>query len=109
MNWILKKIVGSKNERDIKKLRPLVDKINTFDEEYKALSDEQLQAKTAEFKSRLKSGETLEDVELEAFAVVKNAARRLCGTEVDVIGHPIAWEMVHFDVQLIGGLASTRG
>ena len=109
MNWILKKIIGSKNERDLKKLRPLVDKINAFDEEYKALPDEQLQAKTEELKSRLKNGETLEDIELEAFAVVKNAARRLCGTEVEVIGHPIAWEMVHFDVQLIGGLAIHKG
>ena len=44
MNWILKKILGSKNERDLKKMRPLVEKINAFDEEYKALSDEQLQA-----------------------------------------------------------------
>ncbi len=109
MNWILKKIIGSKNERDLKKMRPLVDQINAFDEEYKALSDEQLQAKTAEFRERLANGETLEDIELEAFAVVKNAARRLCGTEVEVCGHPIAWEMVHFDVQLIGGMAIHKG
>jgi preprotein translocase subunit SecA len=109
MNWILKKILGSKNERDLKKMRPLVEKINAYDEEYKALTDEQLQAKTQEFKDRLQNGETLEDIELEAFAVVKNAARRLCGTEVDVIGHPIAWEMVHFDVQLIGGMAMHKG
>ncbi len=109
MNWIFKKILGSKNERDLKKMRPLVEKINEYDEQYKALTDEQLQAKTQEFKDRLKNGETLEDIELEAFAVVKNAARRLCGTSVDVIGHPIAWEMVHFDVQLIGGLAIHKG
>jgi preprotein translocase subunit SecA len=109
MNWILKKILGSKNERDLKKMRPLVEKINAFDEEYKALSDEQLQAKTPEFRERLKNGETLEDIELEAFAVVKNAARRLCGTTVDVCGHPIDWNMVHFDVQLIGGLAIHKG
>jgi preprotein translocase subunit SecA len=109
MNWILKKILGSKNERDLKKMRPLVEKINVLDEEYKALTDEQLQAKTEEFKQRVQAGETLEDIELEAFAVVKNASRRLCGTEVDVLGHPIAWEMVHFDVQLIGGMAIHRG
>ncbi|WP_372847072.1 preprotein translocase subunit SecA, partial [Pontiella sp.] len=109
MNWILKKILGSKNERDLKKMRPLVEKINAYDEEYKALTDEQLQAKTQEFKDRLQQGETLEDIELEAFAVVKNAARRLCGSEVDVIGHPISWEMVHFDVQLIGGMAMHKG
>ena len=109
MNLILKKILGSKNERDLKKMRPLVEKINVLDEEYKALTNEQLQAKTAEFKQRVQNGETLEELELEAFAVVKNASRRLCGTEVDVMGHPIAWEMVHFDVQLIGGMAIHKG
>jgi preprotein translocase subunit SecA len=109
MNWILKKLLGSKNERDLKKMRPLVAKINKFDEEYKALSDEQLRAKTVEFRERLQNGETLEDIELEAFAVVKNAARRLCGTTVEVCGHPIDWNMVHFDVQLIGGLAIHKG
>jgi preprotein translocase subunit SecA len=109
MNWILKKLLGSKNERDLKKMKPLVDSINAFDEEYKVLNDEQLQAKTDEFRARLKKGETLEDVECEAFAVVKNAARRLCGTQVEVCGHPTDWEMVHFDVQLIGGLAIHKG
>jgi len=109
MNWILKKILGSKNERDIKKMQPLVARINEFDEEYKALSDEQLQAKTLEFRERLTQGETLEEIECEAFAAVKNAARRLCGTQVDVCGHSTDWEMVHFDVQLIGGLAIHKG
>jgi len=109
MNWILKKLLGSKNERDLKKMQPLVVRINKFDEEYKALNDEQLQAKTDEFRQRLQNGETLEEVECEAFAVVKNAARRLCGTTVEVCGHPTDWEMVHFDVQLIGGLAIHKG
>ncbi|MCK4564463.1 MAG: preprotein translocase subunit SecA, partial [Verrucomicrobia bacterium] len=109
MNWILKKILGSKNERDLKKMQPLVERINEFDEEYKALTDEQLKAKTDEFRTRLQNGETLEEIECEAFAVVKNAARRLCGTQVDVCGHPTDWEMVHFDVQLIGGLAIHKG
>ncbi|MCK5676627.1 MAG: preprotein translocase subunit SecA, partial [Verrucomicrobia bacterium] len=109
MNLILKKLLGSKNERDLKKMRPLVDRINALDEEYKALSDEQLQAKTDEFRNRLQNGETLEEVECEAFAVVKNAARRLCGTTVEVCGHPTDWEMVHFDVQLVGGLAIHKG
>ena len=109
MNWILKKILGSKNERDLKKMKPLVERINEFDEEYKALTDEQLRAKTDEFRARLQKGETLEEIECEAFAVVKNAARRLCGTQVEVCGHPTDWEMVHFDVQLIGGLAIHKG
>ncbi len=84
-------------------------RINKFDEEYKALTDEQLQAKTAEFRERLEKGETLDDISCEAFAAVKNAARRLCGTTVEVCDHPIDWEMVHFDVQLVGGLAIHRG
>jgi len=109
MKWILKKIFGSKNERDLKKMQPLVNRINELDEQYKQLSDEQLKAKTDEFRDRLESGETLEDIECEAFAVVKNASRRLCGTEVIVCDHPIKWEMVHFDVQLIGGLAIHKG
>jgi len=109
MNWILKKLLGSKNERDLKKMQPLVARINEFDEEYKALSDEQLRVKTDEFRRRLQNGETLEDVECEAFAVVKNAARRLCGTTGEVCGHPTDWEMVHFDVQLVGGLAIHKG
>ena len=109
MNWILKKIIGSKNERDLKKMRPLVERINALDEEYKALTDDQLKAKTVEFQGRLQNGEKLEDVELEAFAVVKNASRRLSGTQVEVCGHMLDWNMVHFDVQLIGGLAIHKG
>ena len=109
MKWILKKIVGSKNDRDIKKMRPLVEKINELDESFKSLSDEELKNKTEEFKKRIKSGTLLADIELEAFAVVKNAARRLCGTKVDVCGHDLSWEMVHFDVQLIGGMAIHNG
>ncbi|MCF7847204.1 MAG: preprotein translocase subunit SecA [Kiritimatiellales bacterium] len=109
MNWILKRIIGSKNERDLKKLQPLVTRINALDEVYKALSDAQLQAKTGEFKQRLENGETLADIELEAFAVVKNACRRLCGTQVEVCGHMLDWDMVPFDVQLIGGIVIHQG
>ena len=109
MNWIIKKIIGSKHERDLKKLAPMVEKINALDESFKALSDADLKAKTTEFKLRLEGGSTLDDIELEAFAVVKNAARRLCGTSVEVCGHALSWEMVHFDVQLIGGMAIHKG
>ena len=109
MKWILKKIIGSKNERDIKKMRPLVEKINELDESYKSLSDEELQNKTIDFKNRIKNGASLAEIELEAFAVVKNAARRLCGTTVEVCGHDLLWEMIHFDVQLIGGMAIHNG
>ncbi|MCB1069402.1 MAG: preprotein translocase subunit SecA [Kiritimatiellae bacterium] len=105
MQWLLKKIVGTKNERDVKKLRPLVQKINELEEQYQALTEEQLQAKTVEFRERLASGETTDDLLPEAFAVVKNACRRLCGTTAHVCGHDLKWEMVPFDVQLLGGIA----
>ena len=104
MQWCLKKIVGTKNERDLKRLRPLVGRINELEQELQSLSDEALKAKTGEFRERLAKGETLDDLMCEAFAVVKNACRRLCGTVVDVCGHPQTWDMVPFDTQLIGGL-----
>ena len=109
MQWILKKIVGTKNQRDVKKLNPLVDRINAFEIEYQALSDEQLKAKTPEFRARIANGETVDDLMCEAFATVKNACRRLVGTTVDVCGHDLPWEMVPFDTQLIGGIVLHQG
>jgi preprotein translocase subunit SecA len=109
MQWLLKKIVGTKNDRDLKKLRPLVAKINELEAGLQALDEEQLKAKTGEFRERLAKGETVDDLVCEAFAVVKNACRRLCGTVVDVCGHPQTWDMVPFDTQLIGGLALHQG
>ncbi|MDK2858506.1 MAG: preprotein translocase subunit SecA [Verrucomicrobiota bacterium] len=109
INSVLKKIFGSKNERDIKKMMPLVARINALEEEYQKLSDDQLKAKTAEFKERLVQGETLDDLLCEAFATVKNACRRLCGTTVHVSGHDLEWDMVPFDVQLVGGIVLHQG
>jgi preprotein translocase subunit SecA len=109
MQWIVKKIFGTKNQRDINKLRPLVDRINELEIQYQALSEEQLKAKTDEFRERLKKGETVDDIMCEAFATVKNACRRLVGTTVDVCGHELPWEMVPFDVQLIGGIVLHQG
>ena len=109
MQWLLKKIIGTKNERDLKRLRPLVGQINALEEELQALSDEELKAKTGEFRERLEQGESLDDLLCEAFAVVKNACRRLCGTTVEVCGHELTWEMVPFDTQLIGGMALHQG
>ena len=100
---------GTKYQRDIRKLKPLVDRINSLEEEYQSLSVEALQAKTPEFRERIASGEALDDVLCEAFAVVKNACRRLCGTSRDVCGHDLGWEMVPFDVQLIGGIVLHQG
>ena len=109
MQWLLKKIVGTKNERDLKRLRPRVGVINEIEEGLQALSDEALKAKTQEFRERLAQGETVDDLMSEAFAVVKNACRRLCGTAVDVCGHMQNWDMVPFDTQLIGGMVLHQG
>jgi preprotein translocase subunit SecA len=116
INWILKKIVGSKNQRDIKRMRPTVDRINELEEQYRSLTDDELRAKTAAWKERLAKIEdpeererVLEEILPEAFAVVKNGARRLVGRVMTVCDHPVEWNMVHFDVQLIGGMVLHKG
>ncbi len=109
MQWIIKKIFGTKNQRDIKKLQPLVDRINELEVEYQSLSEDQLKAKTDEFRARIAKGETVDDIMCEAFATVKNACRRLVGTTAHVCGHDLLWEMVPFDVQLIGGITLHQG
>jgi len=93
---ISKKIFGSQNDREIKRLQKVVVKINALEEQMRELSDEELQAKTAEFKQRYSAGETLDDLLTEAFAVVREAAWRVLG-------------MRHFDVQLIGGIVLHKG
>ncbi|MBQ7251485.1 MAG: preprotein translocase subunit SecA, partial [Kiritimatiellae bacterium] len=109
LQGILKKLFGTKTARDLKKLRPLVARINELEASYQSLSDDALKAKTAEFRDRLARGETLDDLLPEAFATVKNACRRLCGTTADVCGHPQTWDMVPFDTQLIGGIVLHQG
>ena len=109
MQWLLKKILGTKNDRDLKRLRPVVARIHALEDGLKGLSDEELKGKTAEFKGRLEKGETLDDLLPEAFAVVKEACRRLCGTTVEVCGHPQVWDMVPFDTQLMGGVVLHQG
>jgi len=102
-------IFGTKHQRDQKRLLPLVKRINAFELEYQSLSDAALVAKTAEFKDRIAHGATTDDLLPEAFAAVKNACRRLCGTTRTVCGHELTWEMVPFDVQLMGGIVLHQG
>ena len=106
---ILKKVFGTKSQRDLRRMRPLVAKINALEVSYQSLSEDELRGKTVEFKDRLTKGETLDDIMCEAFAVVKNACRRLVGKEVSVCGQPMVWDMVPFDVQIMGGIALHRG
>ncbi len=100
--WILNKIAGDYNEKQLAKIRPLVGKINSFYEDRHALSDDQIKAKTQEFKDRLAKGETLESLLPEAFATVKQACKRMVGMEITVKGDTLTWQMVPYDVQLIG-------
>src|SRR5476651_1780987 len=99
IQWLVKKVLGSKNQREVKRLWPLVEKINAFEVEYQGLSDEHLIAKTAEFKDRFGKGETLDALLPEAFAVVKNACRRLAERKHKslVRGQEVAWEMIPFE------------
>ncbi len=104
------KIFGTKSDRDVKRLSPLVDEINEHFAKLADLSDEQLQGKTQEFRARLATEkETLDDLLPEAFAVVKEACRRHCGHSWPVRGHQLEWNMVPFDVQLMGGAALHQG
>jgi preprotein translocase subunit SecA len=93
---LLKKVVGSKNERELKRLQPLVDRINTFEPQISALSDQALAGKTVEFRQRFAQGASLDDLLPEAFAVVREAGKRVLG-------------MRHFDVQLVGGMVLHAG
>jgi preprotein translocase subunit SecA len=96
LDTIVKKFVGSKNDREVKKIEPIIQKINSLEPQTSSLTNEQLQAKTPEFKQRLANGETLEDILPEAFAVVRETGKRILN-------------MRHFDVQLIGGYALHQG
>ena len=107
---VIHALFGDPNEREIKRLWPLVHKINEIEKKYQeTLQDEYFPAKTVEFKERLAKGESLDDLLPEAFALVKNACRRLVGKKWPVRGHDITWDMVPFDVQLLGGIVLHEG
>ena len=106
---ILKSIFGSSSSRAVRRMMPLVRKINAIETGYQSLSDEQISAKTAEFKERYAKGESLDSLLPEAFAAVKNACRRMCGKTFTVCGHDLEWNMIPFDVQLIGGIVLHQG
>ena len=93
LGTLLAKVFGTQNERELKAIRPLVDQINALEASIEGLSDEQLRAKTAEFRLRVADGATVDDLLPEAFAVVREAGRRVLN-------------MRHFDVQLIGSTAA---
>ncbi|MEK9136733.1 MAG: preprotein translocase subunit SecA, partial [Bacteroidota bacterium] len=152
MLGLIRKIFGSKHEKDVKALQPLVAEINPYYEECQKLSDDELKAKTVDFRSRIHEAikdseaklaeakaklstdmspadrealhdeiaaleqeidetiaETLDDLLPETFAVVKDACRRLMGKKFDLLGNVALWDMIPFDVQLIGGMVLHQG
>src|SRR3982751_4038475 len=96
LQTFLAKVIGTQNERDLKKLRPIVAQVSALEASIKPLSDDALRGKTAEFKARVANGESLDDLLPEAFAVVREAGRRLL-------------KMRHFDGALIGGALLPKG
>jgi preprotein translocase subunit SecA len=116
LDILIKKVFGSKNDREVKRMRPIVARINEIETGLQSLSEDDLRKKTADWKAELSAiedndqlAQRLVEIMPEAFAVVKNACRRLCGREIIVRGHPLKWEMVPFDVQLIGGMGLHMG
>jgi preprotein translocase subunit SecA len=117
-NWILKTIVGSKNQRELRRIQPIIRQVNEIEQTLSELSDEALRAKTSAWKQELSAisdpnalATRLEEILPEAFAVVKQGARRLTERQhsFTVCDQPMTWAMVHFDVQLIGGVVLHRG
>jgi preprotein translocase subunit SecA len=118
VGWILKKILGSKNQRELRRLAPMARRISELEQQFQSFSDEKLRGMTATWKEELAKIPELEDqwkrldeILPEAFAVVKNAARRLKDRQhtFTVCDQPMKWDMVHFDVQLVGGIVLHRG
>jgi len=109
MFGLVKKIFGTAQSRILKKYWKLVPQVNAWEERYQRLTDDEIRQKTVEFKERLSHGESLESLLPEAFGVVKNVCRRLCGTEVHVSGYNQKWDMVPYDVQILGAIAMFHG
>jgi preprotein translocase subunit SecA len=113
LSFLLKRFSGRHYKKFLEKARPTVARINELEQQYQSLTDEQLRAKTDEFRARIAAATdkraALDEILPEAFATVKNAARRMVGRQVVVCEHELTWDMVHFDVQLIGGMAIHQG
>ena len=105
----LKLLFGTSQERTLRRYGKIVDAIKIEERKLEGLTNEELQAKTDLFKKRYAAGESLDALLPEAYAVVKNACRRLCGTDVHVSGYNQKWDMVPFDVQLLGAIALFKG
>jgi len=105
----VKQIFGTAQTRTLKKYVKIVAKVNEHELALQSCTDDEVRHKTAEFRERIAAGETLEDLLPEAYAVVKNACRRLCGTEFHVSGYSQNWDMIPYDVQILGAIAMHYG
>jgi preprotein translocase subunit SecA len=106
---LLRRIVPTKSQREVRRLWALVDQVNAHWESYRTLADSELPKKTEEFVARVRDGESLSDIMPEGFALVKEACRRLLGKKWSVTDQEVTWDMVPFDVQLIGGMVLNEG
>jgi len=108
-NRVMDKLAGNYNQQQIDAVQPIVGQINELYAQWDSLSDAEIQAKTGEFQSRLAAGETTDDLLVEAFATVKQACKRMMGQEIEVKGETLVWEMIPYDVQLVGGIIIHQG
>ena len=109
MFCFIKKIFGTSQDRKIKKYRRIVEQVNAEEKRLQALSDAEIKEKSDEFRRRLAAGESVDDLLVEAYAVVKNVCRRLIGSDVHVSGYDQKWDMVPYDVQIVGAIAMHHG
>lgn len=106
---LIKKIFGTAQSRQVQKYKKIVEIVNSWDEKFKSLSDSEIRAKTQEFQERIEKGASLDDILPEAFAVIKNVCRRMVGNDIHISGYNQKWDMVPYDVQIIGALAIHYG
>lgn len=106
---VLKNFFGTSQSRLLKRYLKTVTEVNRLEKSFQQLPDEALRQKTAEFKTRYLKGEALESILPEAYAVVKNTCRRLCGTDIHVSGYDQKWDMIPYDVQILAGIAMHHG
>ncbi len=105
----LKTLFGDRQRKHVRRMRPLVDEMNALSDRIAAMTDAELAGSTDVFRRRLAEGETLDDILCEAFATVREACRRLCGRSWKVTGRDTRWNMVPYDVQLMGGIVLHEG
>lgn len=106
---LITKLIGDPNEKEIKKCQKTVDKIKVVEEQYKDFDEAAVKAKTQEFRDRLKKGEVIDQILPEAYALVKQACILLMGQKFEVRGQEMIWEMIPYDVQLVGGIVLNEG